>query len=173
MSVDESKHDLRELVKRAQETALQRDELESLKDQHDALVQAFLNGELSDAEYQNRLRRNAEALSKGVLLLASISKFREALELILDSREEVEIILEHENQHMSKALELGLDGWYAIQFIKSHESDQIDFYPSSDIHFPDAIPTEERKRLMIEIIRAAHELSARDKGQLGIKNDDH
>lgn len=158
-----TKEQIKLLVADAKKSAITEDELERIKDRQDAIIAQFSSGRISAEKMEEELKKvNPET---GILIFNDISSFMTALELCGFSRNDFTETISHENDHMVRALQSGLDPEYILQFSKI-PAGQIGIYPAIRFNFPQNIAEDEKREIFKKVLNAPIELSPRDKNQL-------
>lgn len=148
----------------ALDNALTSEELEAAKDEHDRLLRQFMTGQLSSKEYETAVEEHIKP--QGLVEFSSSEEMKEALLLIGYSEEVAAEIVGHEIEHATKALEVGLEPKFEIQFLVGEEG-KLALYPSVEVTWPDSMPDEEVRAALHAIGHAPQELSPRDEQQFG------
>jgi hypothetical protein len=164
-SIKNRAEELRQLIAVAKQDALSEEELEAYKDKQDQSLALFLQ----NGPYPETGNLRVEHEARGVVIFDNLIDFMLALEVLGLSKEEIDTIVSHENDHMNKAESFGAIGKYQIQFCKMPNG-KYAMYPSCKIDVSDLLPEDEQRRIWKEIISAPEDLSHRDMGQLGELN---
>lgn len=154
------------MVRDAVEKAMSKAEYDRITAESDALTATYLNAEISQAEYETRVKQ----YSFRPIQVETLVEYRHLLSLVLgNDNPGIQETITHENSHMNKLQSLGLEGTYALTIVRD-EAGKIGIFPRVRAIFPDGMPEDERRRLTREITEAPDDLSASDKIHLGLKD---
>ena len=155
-----------ELIQRiveAKKVALSREEVENVLDEQEKLEEDREARQLSNKEYAEKM--HAIENSPGIVRFDTIMEFMACLRKMGFSREYVEEVAAHENDHLNKAESLGLRGHYQLFFVKERKGKKIytGMFPFAVYFFPAGISSEKRRELDLQITGAPKHLSDHDK----------
>ncbi len=146
------------------ESALDEKELDEIKDKQDAVTAKFHKKEIPYEEFVKEMSKLDEL--GGAIKTKELIELMDILRGIGLSKEQIEALVSHENDHCAKAISLGMDPLYQVQLFKIGEMGRFGLYTSVRFEMPKDMPDDEKSRAIKEITNAVEELSHRDKSQL-------
>jgi len=155
---------LRELVTEAIMSAPDEDELRESKDKKNEKIAMFNRKEISYEDLERELKDIG--MPGGVIRTNELMELMDILRIIGLGEEQVKEMVAHENDHCAKAISLGMDPIYQIQFSRTKGDDRLSIYPSVALNMPEEMPDDEKTRILKEIAGAVEKLSPSDKKQL-------
>ncbi|MEX2012958.1 MAG: hypothetical protein WD967_00970 [Candidatus Levyibacteriota bacterium] len=131
--------------------------------QTDALLRSFISGERTRAQ----LEADFSNLPEYGVILANLNDFALGLEIAGFSNEDRQEMIEHESEHTEGAERLGFKSDFTIVFVRT-EDGRLKLNPGTTIReLPEKLSDEELRAALREVIGAPHDLSDRDRNQLG------
>lgn len=150
---------LEQLLREAEAQALEKSEVDANDEKEAKVLNDFISGKKSLAEYHECDPRGDE-LMPGEVLLSSLADLKRALKLLIGDEELVNELTEHEADHYREAVRLGFNPKILIRFIgKEH------LRPAIQFNLPKEGDEEILRNHLRIIIEAPIELSDLDKEQ--------
>lgn len=162
-----------EAIDNAIKSAPTKEELDDFIESERQAVSRFLKADSTKEEFNAELEKIALSKPGGVVKFDLLPDFVDAVHIagkisFLTSKE-MESMIAHENDHRSRAEQLGVPARYTLQFAQGGFCPLV--APSVEISLIDDLPEEEKARVIKEILTAPERLSQRDLGMLdGVKS---
>lgn len=158
---------LRERVEEAMAAAPDENEFKEIIDRQDAANAKFRRKEISYEELGRELNELDEPA--GAIETKELTGLMDILRIIGLDEDQVKEVVAHENDHCAKALSLGLDAFYQIQFLKTEGEGgetNLGILPSTRFKLPKDVPDDEKIKILKEVVGAVEKPSPHDENQL-------